>query len=106
LGIEAALVATTLLAAGSAAYQAKRQRDVAGDERDRVKREEERLRKEMQNREESAQTQAGYTKQLEDQRKRQLIAGGFQSTIKTSPVGLPGGGYKYGKQTLIGGGGY
>jgi uncharacterized protein HemX len=37
------------------------------------------------------------------QRRQQALAGGFQSTVATTPLGIPGGGNVYGKNTLVGG---
>lgn len=104
MGTEAVIYGLASLAGiGAGAYQGHRQREILSDERDRNKTEEERLKRERENNEKIALDQKGFADQREQQRRKQLQAGGYQSTIKSSPVGLVGGGMKYDKPTLIGG---
>lgn len=99
------LGAASLLGTGAALYSGKRQRDEmarAADQNSSALQDAERRR---QDRERMALEQQTMQTHRAMQRRQQALAGGFQSTVATSPVGLPGGGMAYGKPTLIGGGG-
>ena len=105
MGIETAAIAgLALIGGGQQAYSSKRNREVQHDSKRSNQRAMDEAEKVRRAREAQALQQRSAFASREAQRRKQSMAGGIGATNRTSPVGIPGGGTSYGKQTLIGGG--
>lgn len=101
--ISIALLGATVLSTGASIYGGKRQRDEmskAADQNASALQDAERRRGDQERTALERQTMGAHRAM---QRRQQALAGGFQSTVATTPVGIPGGGMSYPRATLIGG---